>query len=312
MNPVHNIESMKPFSMVVLYFGYNRLRLVCLQPNGYSDTTRGRFLHDTFFGRPFGTKVFSQNDKGFGFALRPDPHLFSLTLQHKTQILFQADISMILHLLALSPGNVVFESGTGSCSLTCSLSKRVAASGQVFTFEFNQERFQNALKVTREMKLTNVRCHWQNVLENGFVISEFLGDCEEEQRRLIHQNERIVSLNELPQIRFDRIADAVFLDLPSPELVVPHADKVLKRGGRLCSFSPCIEQIQETAKAMAEFNYSEIRTVEIIEREMKSKWIGNISLEEEKGKANRDKMGLFVDQNDQKMHTGYLIFATMF
>lgn len=312
MNPANNLETMQSSAMVVLNFGYNKLRLICLQPNGFTDTTRGRFLHNTLIGQPFGIKIFSQNEKGFGYALRPDPHLFSLTLQHKTQILFQADISIILHLLNLRPGNVVFESGTGSCSLTCSLSKRVTQTGRVFTFEFNHERFQNARKVTAQMKLDNVRCHWQNVLENGFVISEFLANCEEEQRRLITNNERIVPLKELPKIQFDRFADAVFLDLPSPELVVPHADKVIKRGGRLCSFSPCIEQIQATAKAMAEFNYSEIRTVEIIEREMKSKWIGNASLGVEKSQMKRDEMGLFIDQNNQKMHTGYLIFATKF
>jgi tRNA (adenine57-N1/adenine58-N1)-methyltransferase len=240
--------------------------------------------------------------------MRPDPHLFSLSLKHKTQILFQADISMVLHLLNLKPGDIIFESGTGSCSLTYSLSQRVGPSGKVFTFEFNNGRYQNALEVTTKMQMANVRCHWQNVLDNGFVVSEFLEKCTETQKNQIKGNTDIVPLNELSNIQYTQMADAVFLDLPSPELVVPHANKVLKRGGKLCSFSPCIEQIQETAKALSRLDYSEFKTVEILEREMRSKWIGDTDILA----AKEGKMGLYIDSSDQKMHTGYLIFATKF
>ncbi len=60
--------------------------------------------------------------------------------------------------------------------------------------------------------------------------------------------------------------DAVFLDLPRPWEAIKHASKVLRKGGRICCFSPCIEQVQKTCVELKEQNYLEVRCFECIGR----------------------------------------------
>lgn len=45
--------------------------------------------------------------------LEPNPVLITETLAHKTQILYEMDIAMILMKLNILPGSRVVESGTG-------------------------------------------------------------------------------------------------------------------------------------------------------------------------------------------------------
>jgi len=59
------------------------------------------------------------------------------SLAQRTQILYTPDISQVIFRLQLQPGFKVCESGTGSGSLSTSLTKKIAPTGHLFTFEFN-------------------------------------------------------------------------------------------------------------------------------------------------------------------------------
>lgn len=78
---------------------------------------------------PYGHKVFSKNRSGFVMMIRPTSELWTVSLPHRTQILYTPDISLILMRLEVRPGHVVIESGTGSGSMTTAMARCVGPKG---------------------------------------------------------------------------------------------------------------------------------------------------------------------------------------
>ena len=215
--------------------------------------------------------------------------------------------------LELKPGSVVVESGTGSGSLSHAFARTIAPAGHLHTFDFHQERADKARKEFEEHSLDkNVTVRHRDVCADGFEL--------------------------------ENAADAVFLDLPHPWEVVKHARNALRsRGGRVCSFSPCIEQVQRTCLALKEAGFTELSTLECLNREFQ---VRKITLpvfdpeldplaeskkrraeeeEEEKVGEKRKRRDGERDKTEGKEtqfvtglpltnmagHTGYLTFATL-
>lgn len=53
----------------------------------------------------------------FAFALAPTPELWTLSLRHRTQIVYTTDAAVVTMELGLKPGSVVVESG--ECVRAC-------------------------------------------------------------------------------------------------------------------------------------------------------------------------------------------------
>lgn len=67
-------------------------------------------------------------------------------------------------------------------------------------------------------------------------------------------------------------------------------------GGRICSFSPCIEQVQRTCLAMEEYGFTEINTLEILLRVYN---VRTISLQiPDLGKAAEDNSSTGFDSSN--------------
>lgn len=83
------------------------------------------------------------------------------------------------------------------------------------------------------MKIANVTVTHRDVCNKGFLPLE---------------NEPIYNLIK---------CNAVFLDLPKPWEAVTFAAQVLYDGGRICCFSPCIEQVQKTHEELKKRGYDD-------------------------------------------------------
>ncbi|KAG5226019.1 tRNA (adenine(58)-N(1))-methyltransferase catalytic [Salix suchowensis] len=227
--------SIKDGDLVIVYEKRDVMKAVKVSETSVLQNRFGVFKHSDWIGKPFGSKVLS-NKGGFVYLLAPTPELWTLVLSHRTQILYIADISFLITYLEIVPGSLVLESGTGSGSLTTSLARAVAPTGHVYTFDFHQQRAASAREDFQSSGVDSlVTVGVRDIQGEGFP-DEYSG-----------------------------LADSVFLDLPQPWLAIPSAGKMLKQDGTLCSFSPCIEQVQRTCEALKS-NFRDIRTFEVLLR----------------------------------------------
>ncbi|XP_038554283.1 tRNA (adenine(58)-N(1))-methyltransferase catalytic subunit TRMT61A [Micropterus salmoides] len=222
--------------VAIVYLGHESMMPVKVQQGAHTQTRYGVIRHSTdLIGKRYGSKVTCSKGK-WVLVLHPTPELWTVTLPHRTQILYTTDIATITMMLELKPGSIVCESGTGSGSLSHAILRTIAPTGHLHTVEFHQQRAEKAAEEFKEHRVDHlVTVRNQDVCKDGFGVSG--------------------------------VADAVFLDIPSPWEAVRHAKTAMKKhGGRVCSFSPCIEQVQRTCEALADQGFEEISTLEVLLR----------------------------------------------
>lgn len=231
-------EKITEDSLVVIFESFDSLKFCYPQKGKIFSNRNGHFHHDDFIGKPFGCKIRSRNNQGYGFVylLKPTPELWSRSLNHRTQIIHFLDASMIVYYLNLRPNMVVCESGTGSGALSHCLMRTIAPKGMLHTYEFNKLRAETA----RKEFASNGVSHLSNVYHKDVCGKHGPGGFDRPQASV----------------------DAIILDLPEPWLAVPHAAYCIKRNSRIVSYSPCIEQAQKTIEALKKNGFHTIKTSE--------------------------------------------------
>ena len=216
-------------------------------------------------------KVAVPADTGFCHVLPPTPELWTASLPHRTQVVYTPDYSYIVQRLQIRPGSVVIEAGAGSGSFThaaaraafnghpaeeevCGVSELLngdsqrgsgLAAGKIWSFEFHEPRAKALLTEIRDHGLEGlVEITHRDVYQDGFSFPESA-----------HRE----PLN----------TTAVFLDLPAPWLALKHLTRSdssplnPSSSIHLCTFSPCIEQVQRTVSALRALGWLEIEMVEL-------------------------------------------------
>jgi tRNA (adenine57-N1/adenine58-N1)-methyltransferase len=290
-------------SPVVLLIKRGEITYANLNPDGQTHNQLGVFAHNDVLGKAHGETWLGQANQGSKVPrlhpLPATPELWTRALDHRTQIIYSLDISLIVFHLDLRPGSVVVETGTGSGSLSVALARTVAPSGMVHTFDFNAARVEAAQRDFDVLGVTDVITSKQGdaASAKGFGV--------------------------------DGLADAVFLDLPKPWTAIGNAKAALKRGvpTRLASFSPCIEQVSRVCEVLRAEGFSELRTVECISRELESYLYGRahpvpeiwVERANEPAPQLRERLSFVPDESagtcyvpTMNSHSGYLTFCSLF
>lgn len=180
------------------------------------------------------------------------------SIKRKAQIVTPKDAACIVWNSDLKAGDVVIEAGAGSGALTLAIAHAVGPTGHVVSYDARPD----FLDVARE-----------NVAAAGLsaIVDFKVGD--------IRQG--------VPE----RGVDAVILDIPDPWAALAAASEALRPSGHLASYSPNVEQTSRLVRELRARTFADIRTVEIIEREI------------EVGEAGTHPS--FAPLG----HTGYLTFA---
>ncbi len=208
---------------------------------------------------------------GFVHVVPPTPENWTTSLPHRTQVVYTPDYSYILHRIRARPGSRLIEAGSGSGSFTHAAARAVfngypqhapaekddspqqdsESMGKVFSYEYHAERHRKVKAEMAEHGLeTIVRATHRDVYQNGFLLED-----------------------EISQETTSPRANAIFLDLPAPWEALPHLTRGTQDGTpsaldpqsavHICTFSPCIEQVQRTVTALRSYDWLDIEMVEV-------------------------------------------------
>ena len=168
--------------------------------------------------------------------LRPTLSDLLSHVKRKAQIVTPKDAVYLLYLAGIGPGSQVAEAGAGSGALTIVLAHSVGPSGKVTSFD----RRSDFLDVAR-----------RNVHAAGY------------EGRVEFQERDVGSAGFGPGP-----FDAVVLDLPEPWVAAEKAREALRPGGRIATYTPTYNQLEQTVRTLGRLKFEEIRSVELLERNL--------------------------------------------
>jgi tRNA (adenine57-N1/adenine58-N1)-methyltransferase len=196
-------------------------------------------------------------DRSF-LVLTPSIRDLVESVRREAQIVGPKDAPAIVWNCDVKAGDLVVEGGAGSGALTLSLARFIRPNGRVVTYDIRPDFLDRARA---------------NVSAAGL------------------QDSVTFKVGDVRAAVDERDVDAFILDIPDPWEAVGTLAAALRPCGHFASYSPNMEQVSRTVGVLRKEAFVEIRTVEIIEREIVAQESGT--------RPSFAPLG----------HTGYLTFA---
>jgi len=220
---------------------------------------RGYLKFNEIIGRNYGETAFLHPSNHKVAIL---PALLSDTIysmKRQSQIIYPEDIGLILTYSGIQSGFKVIEAGTGSGTVTSIMGIFCRPNGHIYSFDI------------RDIAIKQARKNIQMFKADDNCTVELMNICEED-----------LNLNDI---------DFVLLDLATTWEAIPKITHTLSSDGRICCFSPTIEQVKKNHRILNENRFFNITTIELIKRSFQVKPNATRPI----GRVNG--------------HTGYLTFA---
>lgn len=256
------------------------------------------------------TKAAVAASTGFVHILPPTPENWTSSLPHRTQVVYTPDYSYILHRLRARPGTVLIEAGAGSGSFTHAAARAVyngypqsslrgtgdsqstsPSNGKVWSFEFHEQRVEKLKAEVKEHGLDDiVHITYRDVCEDGFRPND--EQCSISSidanavfldlpapwlaiRHLIRKAAKKPSKSSSDTNYTDHITIKEE-EINTPSATIANGDTdysplTSDSAIQICTFSPCIEQVQRTVTTLRQMGWVDIEMVEIAAKRIEIK-----------------------------------------
>jgi len=172
-----------------------------------------------------------------------DPRIVDLyqKLPRAGSIILSKDVGAIIAHTGLGSGDIVVDAGVGTGGLSMMMANIVRPKGKVYSYEIRE----NHAAIAKE-----------NFKQAG--LSKYVK----------------INLADIREGIKEKDIDVVTLDLPDPWLVAETAFKALKPGGFITTYTPYVEQTKRASDGLRSAGFQDVRSMEIISRELEVKDVG--------------------------------------
>jgi len=233
--------------------------LRALKAGGRISLHGGTLQADQVIGLPEGSRVRNTVNDSF-WVFRPTYAHLIPNLPRRAQVIYPKDVGIMLLWGDVFPGATVAEVGAGPGALTIALLRAIGPTGKLTTVEAREDFC--------DMARENVARFFGEALNWTLTIGDAYTGLE------------------------PRDADRLFLDVPEPWRVVPHAVQALRPGGVLVGYVPTVLQVKSLVDALRTSLH--FTAIEVIENLLRTWHVKDLSVRPE---------------HRMVAHTGFLVIA---